>query len=116
MYKSKRIVNLKKRIKVGLINPNNLAYISELTEDSIVIDTYENYAEESIISCEMKEDDQLIKFNAEVISISRDSVGYKIKAKITNQLDIMRKFYMDKLQKKGSHTNNQQIKKKGLFK
>ncbi len=120
MYESKQIgikkLYLKKRVKFGLNNPNISGYISELTEKTLVIDSYEDIPKESIIICEMKENNQILQFNAEIISVAKESVGYKISAEITNQFEMIRKFYLDKIRKQlDIKAQSKKNKPKGLF-
>ena len=120
MYESKQIgikkLHLKKRVKFGLKNPNISGYISELTEKNLVIDAYEELPKESIIICEMKDNNQILEFNAEIISVRKESIGYKIEANITNQFEMIRAFYLDKLKKQLSKkTKPPKKKSKGLF-
>lgn len=120
MYESKQIgkkkLHLKKRIKVGLEHPRHSAYITELSEKSVVIEAYVSFPKESIISCEMTDNDKIIKFDAEVISSSTHSIGNRIEARITNQFEKVRNFYLGKLSKKLNKTNEIPKKKsRGLF-
>lgn len=120
MYESKQIgikkIYLKKRVKFGIGSPNLSGYISELTEKTLVIDSYEELPKESIVICEMKDNNQILKFNAEIISVHKESIGYKIKAEITNHFEMIKIFYLDKLKKQlNKKTKPTEKKPKGLI-
>lgn len=90
-------INLRKKIRLGVNSAYSDGYLSEMNNDELVIECYESFPEETVLKCEITVRNEVHLFEFRVNSARSDGLSYKLSGRAVKNLDIIKRFYKEKI-------------------